>query len=271
MAPNGRVDSGAMGSLEMSQKIPRIDLNLRNHKKVLFIQALITTTTSGILPLAGYLALHYATSLKTQIICSIFSSIFGVVSLFSLIVRTIRLFRSSSTCRPLGATNRWALDYFNWNFAGGFIVLSIIISIGISLKPTNVRIVSLPLSLLLIQVCGQMVLFTPFRMMRMRVPFRISSLAPGERIRPACYTIAEDVVAVDGEQGDVFRAVWNARYEASPPFRQLLAEMDLLWGLSGVAVAAGIIAVIFAVDNTSVGWAVGKSSKSFEELAKSMH
>ena len=78
-------------------------------------------------------------------------------------------------------------------------------------------------------------------------------------IRPASYTIAEDVVAVDGKQGDVFRAVWNARYEASPPFRQLLAEMDLLWGLSGVGIGAGLIAVIFAVDNPQIGWAVGKS------------
>ena len=93
----------------------------------------------------------------------------------------------------------------------------------------------------------------------MRVPFRISSLARGDLARPACYTIAEDIVAVDGKQGDVFRAVWNERYEASPPFRQLLARMDILWGFSGCAVAAGCIAVIWAVDNVTVGWAVGKS------------
>ena len=77
-------------------------------------------------------------------------------------------------------------------------------------------------------------------------------------MRPAVYTIAEDVVAVDGKQGDIFRAAFNARYEASPEFRQLLAHMDLLWGCSGVAVAAGCIAVIFAVEETSVGWAIGE-------------
>ena len=266
MSPNERAcDNSPSSSLPSNslekgpQQIPRIDLDLREHKKVLFIQALITTTASGILPLAGYLILHYLTSLKTQIILSIFTPIFGVVSLFSLIVRTIRLWKSSSTCRPLGATNRWVLDYFDWNFAGGFVALSIVISIGISQTPSNVRIVALPLSILLVQVCGQMVVLTPMRWLGMKTLFRISSLAKGELVRPACYTIAEDVVAVDGRQGDAFRAVWNARYEASPPFRRLLAQMDILWGTTGVAVAAGCIATIFAVDNTTIGWAVGKS------------
>ena len=77
-------------------------------------------------------------------------------------------------------------------------------------------------------------------------------------MRPACYTIAEDIVAVDGKQGDVFRAIWNARYEASPPFRHLLAQMDILWGCSGLAVAAGCLATIWAVDNITIGWAVGR-------------
>ena len=130
---------------------------------------------------------------------------------------------------------------------------------GIALNPSNLRIIALSLPMLLVQVCIQMVVFTPLRILRVRVPFRISSLAKGDLIRPACYTIAEDVVAVDGQQGDVFRAVWNARYEASPPFRQLLARMDILWGFSGCAVAAGCIAVIWGVDNASIGWGIGKS------------
>ena len=252
-------DTTPSSSLERSDKIPRIPLDLREHKRVLFIQAFITTFTSGILPLVGYLILHYATNLKTQIILSIFCSIFGVVSVFSLITRTIRLAKPSSPCRPLGSKSVWTLDYFDWNFAGGFVVLTIIISIGISQTPSNVRIVTMPLPLLLLQVCGQMVLLTPLRMMRMRVPFRISSLGRGELIRPACYTIIEDVVAVDGKQNDVFREVWNARYHASAPFRQLLARMDVIWGFSGTAVAAGILAIVWAVPSTTVGWAVGES------------
>lgn len=79
-------------------------------------------------------------------------------------------------------------------------------------------------------------------------------------MRPAVYVIGEDVVAVDGEQGDVFRAQWNARYESSAPFRTLLARLDWLWGLSGVLVAGATIGVIFGVKQDAVGWAVGRCS-----------
>ena len=247
------------GSLEMSQKIPRIDLNLWDHKKALFIPAFAIIMTSGVLPLAGYIILHYATNIKTAIIVTILVAIFGVSSLSALIMRTWSLSRRSSTCRPLGSTSRWTLDYFGWNFLGGFIALSIVIAIGLVLSPTNLRILSMPLSLLLVQVCLQLVVFVPLRIMRVRAPFRFSSLEKGEPMRPACYTIAEDIVAVDGKQGDVFRAVWNARYEASPPFRHLLAQMDILWGCSGLVVAVICLVTIWAVNSTTVGWAVGRS------------
>lgn len=257
MIPMEREEETPTVATDKSQQIPRIPLNVREHKFRIAIQAFIVLLSSSILPLAGFFSLHYKTTLKTQYILSIFTPIFGVVSLLSLITRTIRLARKSSTCRPLGATNPWALDYFDWNFAGGFVVVSIIISIGISRNPSDVRIVSLPLSLLLIQVCGQMVILIPLRAMGLRAPFRISSYGKGERARPACFTIAEDIVAVDANQGDIFRAAWTARYEASAPFRRLLAWLDVLWGVSGICIAAGVVAVIFAVPNDSIGWAVG--------------
>lgn len=73
------------------------------------------------------------------------------------------------------------------------------------------------------------------------------------------YVIAEDVVAVDGEQGDLFRAQWNTRYESSAPLRSLLARLDWLWGISGLLVGGAVIGVIFGVKEDSVGWAVGES------------
>lgn len=120
--------------------------------------------------------------------------------------------------------------------------------------------VSLPLSVLMLLVCGQQVLLMPLRAMGLRAPFRFSSVAGGEPLRPAVYVIVEDVVAVDGQQGDVFRARWNARYESSAPLRTLLARMDWLWGVSGVVVAGAVIGVIFGVKQDAVGWAVGKFS-----------
>lgn len=260
MNPMERNDGKSAVSTGPVQKFPRIPLNIRDHKPRIAIQASIVILSSCILPLAGYFTLHYATTLKTQYILSIVTPIFGVVSLFGFITRTSRLARKSSTCRPLGATSPWALDFFDWNFVGGFVLVSVIISIGISRNPSDVRIVAMPLVLLLIQVCGQMVLLIPLRAMGFRALFRISSYGKGELARPASFTIAEDVVAVDGNQGEIFRAAWTARYEASAPFRRLLARLDVLWGVSGIFVAAGVIAVIFGVPNDSVGWAVGQWS-----------
>lgn len=239
--------------------IARITLNLRAHTRIIALQASIILFTSGILPLVGYFAVHYSTTLKTTYILSIFTPIFGVVSLYSFTLRTIRLAKKSSTCRPLGSTGAWTLDYFDWNFAFGFVVVSVVIAIGISRNPSSVKITSLPLSVLILLVCGQMVLLIPLRALGVRAPFRFSSIARGDALRPAVYVIGEDVVAVDGEQGDVFRAQWNARYESSAPFRTLLARLDWFWGVSGVLVAGAVIGVIFGVKQDAVGWAVGWS------------
>lgn len=99
----------------------------------------------------------------------------------------------------------------------------------------------------------------PLRALKLRAPIRFSSIARGDPLRPAVYVIVEDVVAVDGRQGDVFRAQWNARYESSAPVRMLLARLDVFWGVSGVVVAGAVIGVIFGVKQDAVGWAVGES------------
>ena len=239
-------------------RIPRFNINPREHKAIIGFHLFMVFLTSCIIPLTAYYTLLYKTTVKPQIILGIVTPIFGVVSLFSLFMRTWRLLQPGSKYLPLGQRSRWGLDYFDWNFIGGFVVVSVIISLGISMKPSNIRIVSLPLPLLLLQVCLQMLILIPIRAMNVRAPFRFSSIATGEHLKPAVYVIAEDVVAVDAKQGDVFRAQWKARYEASAPFRTLLARMDWMWGISGTIVAGGCIGVSFGVKNTDIGWATGK-------------
>ena len=256
-SPNTKSDSYSSSSSPSPSKIARIPLNLRAHKGIIAFHVSLIFLTSCLIPLAVYYPLFYKTSVKPQIIFAIVTPIFGVVSLYSLIMRTIRLLSPTSRYLPLGQKSKWGLDYFDWNFIGGFIAVSVIISIGISRKPSNIRIVSLPLPILLLQVCLQMVALIPLRAMNVRAPFRFSSIGKGEPLKPASYVIAEDIVAVDAKQGDVFRAQFKARYESSPPIRTLLARLDLLWGVTGTLVAGGIIAVIFAVEQTDVGWAVG--------------
>jgi hypothetical protein len=121
------------------------------------------------------------------------------------------------------------MDYFNWNFAFGFLYITAVIVVSTILKPAKPRIAALPLSLLLLQVCTQLLATTILVPMRMRYPFRFSSMPKGDVARPALYTIIEDVVAVDGGQGTRFCEIFNQRYLASAPTRRLLREMDLLW------------------------------------------
>jgi hypothetical protein len=185
------------------------------------------------------------------------SAIFGLVSLPSLCLRTWSLTKANSTTRPLGTT-RWAMDYFNWNFALGFIYITALIVVSTVLKPAKSRIVSLPLSLLLLQVCTQLLATTVMVPLRARYPFRFSSMSRGEIARPALYTIIEDVVAVDAGQGTQFREVFDQRYVASAPIRRLLREMDLLWGISGVAVAVALVVLIFKLHNVDISWVIGK-------------
>jgi hypothetical protein len=89
------------------------------------------------------------------------------------------------------------MDYFNWNFLLAFAYITVVIVIGTVRKLANAGLTSLPLSLLMLHVCIQLQLATKVLVpLRARHPFRFSSMARGEPVRPALYTIIEDVVAI---------------------------------------------------------------------------
>ncbi|MCJ1478627.1 hypothetical protein MMC13_007308 [Lambiella insularis] len=235
-----------------------LPLSIHQHKTAIALQWMGILTTGFLIPIVAYFALTYASTLALKYVLAIITGIFGVSSLYSLGLRSFRLFRKFSSCRPLGSTNRWALDYFNWNFCLGFAVVTVAISYGTSRTPSDLRLASMPLTILMLQVCAQLVALPILQALRVRTPFRISSLARGAPLRPGVFVIAEDVVAVDANQGTAFRQAWNDRYDSSPPFRQLMSRMDWMWGITGLMVAAGIIAVIYTVQNRSIGYAIGR-------------
>ncbi len=76
-----------------------------------------------------------------------------------------------------------------------------------------------------------------------RMPIWISSLPPGHKLRPAGYTIMEDVVAVDGGGRSAFRRALNVRYEKSPIFQKIVLEMTIYWGIVGL-IFIGVSAAI---------------------------
>lgn len=85
------------------------------------------------------------------------------------------------------------------------------------------------------------------RMCGFRAPFRISSTPKGSVMPTALYVLIEDVVAVDGGGGQIYRYALRTRYLSSPYFRRMLFEMNCFWGGGSVVCAAAITAIIFTV------------------------
>jgi hypothetical protein len=80
----------------------------------------------------------------------------------------------------------------------------------------------------------------------------------GEAARPALYTITEGVMTADGGQGAELDEIFNRQYLANAPIRRLLTDMDLFWGISGVAVAAALVVLIVKLHNEDISWTIGR-------------
>lgn len=63
----------------------------------------------------------------------------------------------------------------------------------------------------------------------------------------ALYALIEDVVAVDGGGGQIYRYALRTRYLSSPYFRRMLFEMNCFWSGGSIIFAAVITAIIFTV------------------------
>lgn len=140
-----------------------------------------------------------------------------------------------------------------------FIGITVLISVAIALE--QVRVASIPLAVLMAYVCGLILLAPLAQALGLKTPCRISSVARGQPVKAGTLAIVEDIVAVDAKQGTELRTLLHERYDASRPMRSLFHRLDLLWGISGLCVAGGIVAVIFAVHEESVGYGIGKYSK----------
>lgn len=95
------------------------------------------------------------------------------------------------------------------------------------------------------------------RYFQLPAPCRMSSIPKGAQLRPAIYTMIEDVVAVDGSGGTTYREALNKRYESSHVFRAMLRRLGIFWsfGAEGMAVVTTII--VFTINGEAayvVGW-----------------
>lgn len=85
------------------------------------------------------------------------------------------------------------------------------------------------------------------RLCGFKAPFRISSTPKGSTMPTALYVMIEDVVAVDGGGGQMYRYALRTRYLSSPYFRRMLVQMNFFWTGGSIVFAAAFTAIIFTV------------------------
>ncbi|KAJ9145064.1 hypothetical protein NKR23_g5488 [Pleurostoma richardsiae] len=236
--------------------LPRLNYNLRDHKTKLSIVSTLLIVESSLLPIALYYGLWFGTSLRHGILFAIITSFFGLVTGIEFALRSWKLCLPADTYRPLGG-RRWRFDFTHMTLSFGYTVMTaILIGASIPHEPL-VRPLAIPVPLFFIQV-GLQLLATGLANATGRVaPFRISSVAKGERTPPLVFTLIEDVVAVDGGAGQSYRTRLMARYKASPSFRRLIAGINWFWGIGAFLDGVGTLVVIWTVKQEvayGVGW-----------------
>ena len=253
--------------------LPQLPVTQGEHKACIILAGYASFFCCGGLPIILYFDLKYATRLDLQAgeffssacpcapgqvliprsrpVLAIPMAIFGAFLLLCSSRRVWRLVHGGEKYQPIGTGQQ--LDYFQYNLSFSLFYTIPLIIIGVLVesfsKGLAVRLLALPLSLILVQACLQLVVRA------------ILYNAKAGSVKPATFRIVEDVVAVDGGCGSAFRAAWQERYTASSEMRHLLSRSDWIWGLSGLVVSIALIVVIWLVD-VNIAFALGKSSCS---------
>lgn len=115
----------------------------------------------------------------------------------------------------------------------------------------------MPLATMLFVFGVEMLVVDTMRYFQMPAPVRISSIPKGAQLRPAIYSLIEDIVAVDGSGGSTYREALNKRYESSHVFRAMLRRLGAFWMVGCNAMAVVTTILIFTIQHEAaycVGW-----------------
>ena len=117
----------------------------------------------------------------------------------------------------------------------------------------------MPLASMLYAFGTELLIVDALRYFEVPAPVRISSIPKGAQLRPAIYSIIEDIVAVDGSGGTAFREALNKRYEASHVFRAMLRRLGAFWAFGCEAMAVLTTILVFTIQHEAaycVGWSI---------------
>jgi len=186
------------------------------------------------------------------------TAILGAFTLVTFLLRTWKLVRTNSQCRPVGAS-RWSCDYFTWNLILGTIASTAVLVTASESEPPNLRQAAMPQAVILYIAGGQLLATALMCHFGWTTPITLSSTLRGHPARPGVLVLAEDIVGVDGGGGQLYRSQLVARYEASPQFRALCQQLNWFWGAGSLAAAVALTVLIYAVNDEDVTFGLGKS------------
>lgn len=235
---------------------PPLPYSLHTRKRAIAIFWTIFIVDTLGQPLILYWTLWYCTNLSHNLVFSIVTACLGGVSVFEYFYRLYNLRRKSSRARPLNAKGSW-LDFFHINFTIVWLILAVELIVGTVPTEPYVRLVAMVLPTVMFYFGFVHLTLDILRMMGFKAPFRISSTPKGSVMPTALYALIEDVVAVDGGGGQMYRYALRNRYLSSPYFRRMLFEMNCFWSGGSIIFAAAITAIIFTVSEPvafTLGW-----------------
>lgn len=203
-------------------------------------------------PLILYYVLQYRTGLDDQDVLGYACLSVGIGELLELPIRAWRLWRRPKTYNGIGCDNRWAFDFLFWWYMIATVIGIVPYAVATSLPSGK------PLYKVFLMVPGMVVGFASLvclasllprgRHTRIgahdygfRSPVRLSSDPRGTAMKPFVFYVIEDFMAVDCRQGRPWRAACHARYAASEPFRKLMWDLTMFWGVGG-CVFTGVLA-----------------------------
>ncbi|KAA8648197.1 hypothetical protein EYZ11_000526 [Aspergillus tanneri] len=237
---------------------PPLPYSLRTRKKSIAIFWTLFILDAAAQPIALYWGLWFGTNLSHNIVFSIVTASLGGISVFEYFYRLYNLFRKDSRARPLNARKSW-LDFFHINFTIVWLILAVELIVGTVVEEPYVRLVAMVLPTVMFYFGGVYLALDMLRICGFKAPFRISSTPKGSVMPTALYVLIEDVVAVDGGGGQIYRYALRIRYLSSPYFRRMLFQMNCFWAGGSIIFAAAITAIIFTTSQPvafTLGWSL---------------
>ncbi|KAJ3868033.1 hypothetical protein EV359DRAFT_78050 [Lentinula novae-zelandiae] len=233
--------------------LPDLHFSYRKTSVALYVAFLIICNVL-ILCLLFYLLQNF-TNITTKELIGISSAALGISSWFDAPFRLFRLVKHARTYGPTDVW--WHLDFVMWTYTFALLVFAFPLAIAPAIAFYNFFLMS---TMMLVGPVGVVFLFSLLAYhYQWRLPVRCSSEPVGSLMKPAVFYCLEDVGAVNFMHGRIFRQRVHRRWDASPPFRQLMTELTIYWVISG-AIYCGLTAAVTwaATLNFAFGWVLGQ-------------